>query len=247
MYVNEPARRNSAPRTVRPEERRYPGAVTPKTEPTKGAQTNGDDRPRRSNAERRASTRSAVLNATIQAIVQYGYVGATSTRIAELSGFTRGAQKHHFPNKAAMVAEALVHLHENLMRESLRELESASRDGVPSLLQALWKSFQADLFTAAVELRVAARIDEELKSLLIPAEQEIGRRIRKFVSTALDDGRHSQQRLDEIGDHVVNVLRGMAFQGALYPNQEREARQLRILEETVHALLNAPDQHRRSR
>ncbi len=203
----------------------------------------GDVRQRRSNAERRASTRSAVLDATIQAIVRYGYVGATSTRIAELSGFTRGAQKHHFRNKAAMVAEALVHLHENLMHNTLRELESAAQDSVRSLLQALWKSFQDDLFTAAAELRVAARIDEELRGVLIPAERQIGRRIRQFVSDFLDDGKHSQQRLDEVGDHVVNVLRGMAFQRALYSNEEREARQLRVLDETVHALLAAADRY----
>lgn len=200
------------------------------------------DRPRRSNAERRASTRSAVLNATIEAIVRYGYVGATSTRIAELSGYTRGAQKHHFKDKAAMVAEALVHLHENLMRQALQEMESASQGSVWALLQTLWSSFQDDLFTAATELRVAARIDDELRTVLIPAEQQIGRRIRHFVTQALADARHSPERSAEIGDHVVNVLRGMAMQRALYPNAERELRQLRILDEAVHALLNADDQ-----
>lgn len=226
--------------------RGYAYLVKPEAQATDGEQVSGEDRQRRSNAERRATTRSAVLDATIQAIVRYGYVGATSTRIAELSGFTRGAQKHHFKDKAAMVAEALVHLHEHLMRDSLRELESASQDGVWALLEALWKSFQDDLFTAAAELRAAARIDEELRTVLVPAEQQIGRRIRRFVSDALDDGRHSQQRLEEVGDHVVNVLRGMAFQRALYPNEEREARQLRVLDETVRALLTAEDRHHAS-
>lgn len=195
------------------------------------------DRPRRSNAERRATTRSAVLDATITAIVRYGYRGATSERIAELSGLTRGAQKHHWANKAEMVAEALLHLHGKLMAVTVGELEQASREGVRPTLDALWRSFQTDLFTAADELHVAARIDDELRVLLIGAEREIGRRIRDITATALDDGRHPRERLYEIGDHVVNVMRGMAFQAAVSSNPERERRQLRVLEQAVHGLL----------
>jgi AcrR family transcriptional regulator len=63
------------------------------------------------NAERTESTRAALLKATIEAISRYGYQGATSVRIAELSGFTRGAQKHHFDNKAELVSAALVEVH----------------------------------------------------------------------------------------------------------------------------------------
>lgn len=190
------------------------------------------------NAERRAATRSAVLDATIRAVVEYGYAGATSTRIAELSGYTRGAQMHHFDTKAAMVSEALIHLHENRMKDSLGELEEASRDGLNAFLHALWETFQNDLFIAAAELRVAARNDENLRAVLVPAEQRIGRRIREFVSGALDDGRHEPQQLAEVGDHVVNVLRGMAFQQLLHPREARAKQQLVVLEEAVRLLLD---------
>lgn len=196
-------------------------------------------RRRRTNAERRATTRSAVLDATITAIVRYGYRGATSDRIAELSGLTRGAQKHHWANKAEMVAEALLYLHDTLMAVTVAELEQASGDGVRATLEALWRSFQSDLFTAATELHLAARIDDELRVLLIEAEREIGRRIRSITTAALDDGGRSPERLHEIGDHVVNVMRGMAFQASLSSSPERERRQLRVLEQAVHGLLTA--------
>ncbi|TCP49378.1 TetR family transcriptional regulator [Tamaricihabitans halophyticus] len=195
---------------------------------------------RRTNAERRAASRSAVLDATVKAIVSYGYQGATSARIAELSGFTRGAQKYHFKNKAEMVAEALVHLHENLMQSTLAAFEKSAEDGLFAVLEALWASFQDDVFTAAAELRVAARIDVELKTRLVAAEQQIGRRIRVLMMETLDDGQHSPERLRAIGDHIVNVMRGMASQSALYPNPDREQRQLRVLHEAVCALLEAP-------
>ncbi|MEV1294560.1 TetR family transcriptional regulator [Pseudonocardia sp. NPDC049635] len=193
-------------------------------------------RARRSNADRRAATRTAVLDATITAIVRYGYRGATSQRIAELSGLTRGAQKHHWAGKAEMVAEALLHLHDRLMSATVAELERAS-GGIAPTLDALWRSFRSDLFTAATELHLAARIDDDLRTLLIEVEREIGRRIRTITTRALDDGAHSPERLDEIGDHVINVMRGMAFQASLGTGSGRERRQLRVLEEAVRRLL----------
>lgn len=179
----------------------------------------------------------AVLDATIEAIVRFGYSGATSTRIAEISGFTRGAQIHHFRNKATMVTEALLHLHERLMNDMVGDLEAAARVGIGPMLDALWQSFLDELYTAAAELRVAARSDEELKAVLVPAEREIGRRIRDLLTAILDDGRHPKARLTEIAEHVVNTMRGMAEQHDLVANPERERRQLAVLNEAVTALL----------
>ena len=194
-------------------------------------------RPRRSNAERRATTRSAVLDATVTAIVRHGYRGATSERIAEISGLTRGAQKHHWANKAEMMAEALLHLHDKLMAAAVGELEQASDAGLRATIEALWRSFQSDLFTAATELHLAARIDEELRELLIETEREIGRRIRSITTTAFDDGTHSAEQLNDVGDHVVNVMRGMAFQSSLGARPGRERRQLQVIEQAVRGML----------
>lgn len=199
-------------------------------------------RKRRSNAERRASTRAAVLDATIEAIVRYGYKGATSTRIAELSGFTRGAQMHHFGTKAAMVGEALLHLHEHRIDEWMAELERElpkHGDRLEPFLWSLWRSFHSELFMAAMELRLAARSDPELKAVLIPAEREIGRRIRRVVVNALDEGNQSPERLRQVADHVVNAMRGMTEQWLLSPNAKRERHQLRVTEEVVRGLLAA--------
>ncbi|PWV73964.1 DNA-binding transcriptional regulator, AcrR family [Prauserella marina] len=197
------------------------------------------EKKRRSNAERSAATRSAVLDATITAIVRYGYRGATSERIAEISGLTRGAQKHHWSTKAEMVVEALLYLHDKLMVVTVAELDQAAGKGIRPVLDALWRSFQTDLFTAADELHVAARSEGELRPKLIEAEREIGRRIGDVTTAALDDGRQSARRLGEVGAHAVNVMRGMAFQSALLPSPEREQRQLTVLEQAVAALLEA--------
>ena len=67
---------------------------------------------RRTQEERRTATRGALLDATIDCLIEYGYGGVTTTRVVERAGVSRGAQVHHFPTKAVLVSEALRHLAE---------------------------------------------------------------------------------------------------------------------------------------
>lgn len=196
---------------------------------------------RRTNAERRATTRAAVLNATIQALYRYGYAGATSTRIAEISGYTRGAQKHHFDTKAKMVAEALVHVQAEMLDQLNERLSTVEDQSLFTWLSELWQSLQSDLFVAASELHSVARIDEELRALLVPAEQIIGQRIRDFLISVLQGEGHDPELLIALGEQAVNTLRGMAFQHMLAPSEQRAERQLRFLEQSIQSLLRETD------
>ena len=109
------------------------------------------------NAERTATTRAALLSASIKAITTYGYQGATSERIAELSGFTRGAQKHHFNSKAELVSAALIDLYDRYLADLSSSLAKSGSDSLDQVVAILWQSLQNDLWTAALELRIASR------------------------------------------------------------------------------------------
>src|SRR5438309_628978 len=76
---------------------------------------------RRTQAERRAATRTALLDATIACLVEDGYAGTTTRRIAERAGLTPGAQQHHFATKIQLVTEALRHLADRLAAEVIEE------------------------------------------------------------------------------------------------------------------------------
>jgi len=54
---------------------------------------------RRSNAERVAETRGALLDAAAALFGRLGYEGTSTTAILEASGLTRGAMYHHFADK----------------------------------------------------------------------------------------------------------------------------------------------------
>src|SRR5438270_13922097 len=65
---------------------------------------------RRTQEERSASTRALLLDTTIDCLVERGYAGTTTTVIAQRAGLSRGAQLHHYPTRAELVAAAVEHL-----------------------------------------------------------------------------------------------------------------------------------------
>jgi AcrR family transcriptional regulator len=130
---------------------------------------------RRTQAQRSATTREALLDATIGCVVEYGYVNTTTSRVAERAGVSRGAQVHHFPTKADLVHEAVGHL-------ALRRIEqiragviaaAAGPERIAAVLDLLWDSHRGDLFDAGLELWVAARTDPQLRSRMLDIERQV--------------------------------------------------------------------------
>src|SRR3954470_11711865 len=117
---------------------------------------------RRTQEERSATTRAALLDATIDCLAEYGYANLTTTRVVERAGVSRGAQVHHFPTKAQLVAEAVGHLARRMSDELVRELASLPSGArrLDTALDRLWQVHSGPLYQAALELWVAARTDE---------------------------------------------------------------------------------------
>src|ERR1700712_1116881 len=58
--------------------------------------------PRRTQADRRAQTRAALLEAAARGISREGYGNLVLERVASDAGYTRGALYHHFADKEAL-------------------------------------------------------------------------------------------------------------------------------------------------
>ncbi|MCK9250891.1 MAG: TetR/AcrR family transcriptional regulator [Solirubrobacteraceae bacterium] len=142
---------------------------------------------RRTQEERRAATRTALLDATIACLVEHGYAGATTTRIVERAGVSRGAQVHHYPTKAALVVAALERLAVRRTAEAADELRGlkAGPDRVDALLDALWETHAGPLFVAALELWTAARTDAELREHMVAAEGAVNRAVTAAIGRIL--------------------------------------------------------------
>src|SRR3954452_11068120 len=118
---------------------------------------------RRSQAERSAATREALLDATIECLVEDGYAKTTTARVAERAGLSRGAHLHHFQTRDALLAAAAEHLARRRDQEltAAAETLTCAPDRVERGLDLLWSSYDNALYQAALGLWTHARTDPQ--------------------------------------------------------------------------------------
>jgi AcrR family transcriptional regulator len=125
-------------------------------------------RERRTQVQRRAATRARLLDATVDCLADLGYARTSTTEIVRRAGVSRGAQVHHFPTKADLVAAALDHVFERRNEEFRAAFADVpdDRNKAVAAIDLLWSMFDGSTFDAWLELAVAARTDPELRARL---------------------------------------------------------------------------------
>ncbi|HEY2057053.1 MAG TPA: TetR/AcrR family transcriptional regulator [Amycolatopsis sp.] len=189
--------------------------------------------------------RVRLLDATVDCLVEYGYAGTTTTRVAVRAGVTRGAQVHHFPTKADLVTSAIRHLAEKRTEVAMAELDRlrASADPVGDALQLLWEMHQGPVFTATVELWVASRTDEDLRRQMALVEPIATESLVAFGRAVLPAQAGHAEFLHSVYT-AMDVIRGILIaswatrdSGDLDARWARARRHLRVL---FTALLDSP-------
>lgn len=167
---------------------------------------------RRTQEERRAATRAALLDATIECLIEYGYAGVTTTRVVEHAGVSRGAQVHHFSTKAELVSEAVRHLTERQTIEMAPEVANlrAGAKRVEAVLDLLWRSHAGPLFQAALELWVAARTDQELSKALTSFDRQVSTRVREGAEELFGPAAKKREFAEDL-EIGLATMRGLAL------------------------------------
>jgi AcrR family transcriptional regulator len=143
----------------------------------------------RTQQERSAALRRRLLDATVDCLVRYGYAGTTTTRVTELAGVTRGAQMHHFPTRADLVAAAVRHLADKRAELAFDKIDDVRRapDPLDAALEVLWEIHQGPIHYATIEMWVAARTDPELREQLTSTEPTARAALIEFAEAAFGD------------------------------------------------------------
>lgn len=171
---------------------------------------------RRTQAERRAATHAALLDAAIDCLVEHGYAKTTTRRIAERAGVTPGALQHHFASKAALLGELVGHIRAKTVSEMLA-------DGIPStgsirerhelLLDRMWRRiYRGPLFTALIELAIGARTDPELLPHIAGAHDEMSR-LNAMAAPILFPEHAGRAELVPLIVSGQSTMRGLALMG----------------------------------
>ena len=174
---------------------------------------------RRTQQERRASTRNALLEATIQCLVEQGYAGTTTRAVSERARVSPGALQHHFTSKEELVSEAIGYLGGELTAQLIEQgVPSASsrRQVTEQLVDYLWQTLNGPLIAAATELAVAARTDPSLRQRLVGAQRQALEGVPLAARQLFPE---QAAHPDFIGliDTVLAAMRGVVLLGFVSP------------------------------
>lgn len=170
-------------------------------------------RERRTQAERRAASRAALLDAAVDCLVEDGYANLTTRRVAERAGVSQGTQMHYFPTKTQFLTEAIRHVTQRFAREALartdlRELDESRRR--EAILDELWRIHNGPVFQATLELWIAARTDPDLSE----AMRELERDVTKLMlggAAELFPERRGDSNFRVYLDATLALIRGLAM------------------------------------
>lgn len=181
---------------------------------------------RRSQAERRASTRRRILEATAQSLLEKGYAATTVSEVQERAGVARGTVQHHFPTRTELLVAATTHVVDARLEAFRHDAEAipSDADRIQTVVDLAWRDLNSPTFFTALELWVAARTDAELRESLVHEEHRVFAEMRRLYAEALGPALASDPRAETLVELTVDFLSGLSMTAMLTGRiAEREA------------------------
>jgi len=176
--------------------------------------------------ERTRAMRARLIDATVELLVERGFAATSTTLVCERAGVSRGALLNHFPAKNDLVVAAVEHVTE----ARVAELAAAAEPGLPpgagrtrAVLDLLADHFTSPVFTAALELWVAARTDETLHAAVVPLEQRVGRQTHRMTVELLGAD-ESRPGVRELVQATLDLVRGLGLADTITDDADRRRR-----------------------
>lgn len=174
---------------------------------------------RRTQAQRRASTERALLDAAADVVVGAGVQALTLARVGQRAGYSRGIVTHHFGSKQAML-EALAKAAQEELAAAVRELDH----GLERLMRLV------ERYLAAMDrpgrrpavfllLWAQAATDPELAELLRERDDFFREQVHDDVVAGQADGTiRGDVEPADVAVALVGELRGIGLQHLLSPS-----------------------------
>jgi AcrR family transcriptional regulator len=224
--VTRPARTKPAPRTQKGDARTANGRAA-----TGAAVT------RKRRRTRSQATRQEIIDAAIDCFLEIGYARTTTTEIAQMSGYTRGAVQYYFPTTRHVLKASIDYLTKQWLASYTAAAASAppGTDAINHSVDLLWKFVNDRLFLAWQELVFASRTDKELRKIIMPAAVKF-EQLRRDMGQTLYPEFHDidVEKFQRNRDTLRFILEGIMSTVITYQKQERIQAQLDWLKEWFH-------------
>jgi len=180
---------------------------------------------RRKNADRSASTRRLILEATIRCLDAWGYGAVTNLKVADEAGVSRGAMMHHFPTRQALIVATVEHAHEQISEFRRSELAK-----FPPGLARFRAIVDMSLVTqrmpegvACNEIRFGSRSDPEIRAAVTPTASFISDEYGRLVARiAREAGLTPNRELQALTATMAMAARSLAISTFTYPRANIE-------------------------
>jgi AcrR family transcriptional regulator len=157
-------------------------------------------RPRRSQGERRASSKARLLDATVASLAERGYAGTSLPEVVRRAGLSNGALWRHFRSKADLMAAASLEAERRLVTV---ELDDPAGDPVDRVVARLLHWTEQPAMLAIVELLLASRGDPELQAALAELDERASAMfvdvVRRLLGPELAAHPHARGNIRALG------------------------------------------------
>lgn len=198
---------------------------------------------RKTQVQRSAETKQRVLAATLESLIEVGYVNTTTHEVAARAGVSRGAQTHHYPTKIDLMVGAADHLFSEFAGE-VQVVARAARDGeitLEQLIDELWQRFFSGRFMyASLELIVASRSDAELRDGLKPLIRRLHASLDETWLRFFQGHDVSEGRPDVFLNLTLCLFRGMVVQTVLREDPPYYEELIETWKRIVPSLVSGP-------
>src|SRR3954451_2368219 len=183
--------------------------------------------PRRmTRAEQRVATRTAILDAAGECLVEDGYAALTTRRVAERAKVAQSTLMHHFPAREALLVETVSQLAMQVADAALDDLDLTAVDGPEQrefLLDQVWRAFTTPQALAAAQLWFASWSEPELAAALRELEERLTA-ILMAASTAVVPDFVDDPVFPALVDTGASVVRGLVMAIPVSGREAVEAR-----------------------
>ncbi|MCV7089723.1 TetR/AcrR family transcriptional regulator [Mycobacterium interjectum] len=193
---------------------------------------------RRTQEERSAATRDALISAARKLWGERGYAEVGTPEIATTAGVTRGAMYHQFADKAALFAEVVEAVEQDVMAR------------MAALVAESGATTPADAIRAAVDAWLDVSADPEVRQLILldapsvlgwPAFRDVAQRYslgmtEQLLNEAVKAGQLPEQPMRPLAHILIGALDEAAMVIATAEDPKRARRETG---EVLHRLIDA--------